>query len=489
MRKTKVSAHTSCSRRTFLKSSGALASSAFGIVACKARVSETSGAISETAVRQLQTELGGRLVLPDDEDYEAARHIWNGLIDKRPWGIARCTDPSDIRRCIDFAQRHDLPVAVRGGGHHAAGFATIDDGLVIDLSRMIDADLDTDNESVRVGPGVRVGRVHEVTRESGLVLPTGTVSMIGLPGLTLGGGEGWFAPKFGLTCDSVLSADVVTAEGDVVRCSATEKPDLFWGLRGGGGNLGVVTSLTFRLHRLEGLVSGLIMYPPSEARDALRHWRDQMAHATDDLSSAVFFIQAPAPIFAVAVAHLGPESSADSVLDPLRSYGNPAADTVRRKSNLELHTEAESMPGSANYWRSHYCRTMSDEAIETFIASCLAAKSPESRAFLWSFHGAIGRVPAADTAYPHRDAAYMLGIFARWPVADNGDPHVAWAREFWRAMQPFATGEIYANWSSEVGPAVGRQAYGDNFTRLARLKRQYDPQNFFRSNVNVAPEE
>ena len=345
-----------------------------------------------------------------------------------------------------------MPVAVRGGGHHAAGFAIIENGLVIDLSRMTEIQVDPATRVARSAPGVRAGLLLRESQMAGLVLPTGTISTVGLAGLTLGGGEGWLTPKYGLTCDNLVSAEVAMAGGDLVRASDTENPDLLWGLRGGGGNFGVVTSFQYRLHALSQVVAGTVAYSVAQARDVIRNWRDRMADAPDELASMIGFVQTPDPTFFLRVSYAGSEATAQSVLDPLRSYGLPSEDAVGRMSILALHTmdDAGARPGSSNYWRSHYLRELPDEAIGTFIEYCSRATSSETAAWLIHFHGAFSRVPPTATAYPHRDAAYTFGISAKWPASAEGDQHVGWAREFWAAMAPYSTGGIYSNWSSDM---------------------------------------
>ncbi len=481
--------HNVVSRRVFLKTSGmAAVSLGLGGLGCRSPA-ERGLDLSEAKIRQFQSRLTGRLILPDQEAYDSARRVWNWLIDRRPWAIAQCADSSDVLRCIAFARENDLPVAVRGGGHHAAGFAIVENGMVIDLSRMTEIQVDPANRVALSGPGVRAGLLLRETQVTGLVLPTGTISTIGLAGLTLGGGEGWLTPKYGLTCDNLLSAEVATAGGDLVRASDTENPDLLWGLRGGGGNFGVVTSFQYRLHALSQVVAGTVAYSAAQARDVIRNWRERMANAPDELASMIIFVQTPDPMFLLVVSYAGSEATAERVLNPLRTYGSPSEDGVRRMSIVDLHTMFNSGngPGSSNYWRSHYLRELPDEAIGTFVEYCSRVTSSETAAWLLHFHGAFNRVPPTATAYPHRDAAYTFGISARWPASAEGDQHVAWAREFWAAMAPFATGGIYSNWSSDMDHDSSGDAFRMNLPSLQDLKRKYDRTNFFRANLNVAP--
>ena len=465
-------------RRTFLKT----ASAATGGV-----VFASLGCVGDSTDR-LRSGLKGRLILREDEVYDAARRIWNGSIDRRPWAIARCVNPSDVRRCIDFARERELPIAVRAGGHHAAGFAMLNDGLVIDLSEWTDIDVDRDRRTARVAPGVLAGHMHATTHEAGLVLPTGGDTTVGLAGLTLGGGEGWLASKYGLTCDDLISAQVVTADGDLVRASETEKLDLLWALRGGGGNFGVVTSFEYRLHALTQVVAGFVAYPAADGPAVLRNWRDRMSDAPDDLSSLFIFVQEPEPMFLVGMCWTGPEEIAGKAIDPIRTHGNPLTDSVARISTRDLFSAPVISPGAGNYWRSHYMSEFPDEAIDMLVEHCAAATPKESTLWFWSYHGAFSRVAPTATAYPHRNAAFEMGIFARWPVGGDSHHPVGWARDFWTAMAPFATGGVYSNWLSDVDSDTSGAAFGVNLDRLAELKRRYDPANLFRANVNVDPE-
>ena len=455
---------------------------------CRGLSAEQGLDVSEAAIQQFRSQLTGRLVLRENNEYESARRVWNLLIDRRPWGIAKCAGASDVLRCIAFARERGVSVAVRGGGHHAAGFAMVDGGLVIDLSNLKEVDVDPENRIGRVAPGVLAGHMHRVTQKAGLVLPTGEVPTVGLAGLTLGGGEGWLTPKYGLTCDNLVSAEVATAEGTLVHVSKTENPNLLWGLRGGGGNFGIVTSFEYRLHPLSQVVAGDVAYPAAAGRDVIRHWRDHMVDVPDDLGSMIVYVQTPDPMFILRVSYAGPDAAADSTLNPLRNYGTPMGDTVRRIFVLRLFTPPDAGgPPGAVYWRSHYLRDLPDDAIDTFVDYCRGATSPQTIVWMVHYHGAFSRVSPNAIAYPHREAAYEIGVFPRWPVSTEGQRHVAWAREFWTAMLPFATGGIYSNWSSDMERDSSAAAFRVNLRRLARLKQQYDPSNFFRSNVNVQP--
>lgn len=481
--------HYRFDRRSFVKTLGVAAGGLMlGGTGCRQQA-ERGTTLSAATIQRFKESLGGSLLLPSQQEYEPARQLWNGSVDSRPWGIVRCTDASDVLRCIAFAQENDLPVAVRGGGHHAAGFATVDDGIVIDLSEMREIRLDAPNRTAWSAPGVTAGLLQREAQAAGLFLPTGTVSTVGLAGLTLGGGQGWFTSKYGLTCDNLVSAEVATAGGDLVRASDTENTDLFWGLRGGGGNFGVVVSFQYRLHALSEVTAGTIAYPVAAAADVIRHWRDRVLETPDELGSMALFVQAPEPTLLIGVCYAGSAATAGPVLEPFLEYGSPSQVAVAPMSILDLGTmfDAGSPPGSGNYWRSHRFRELSDEAVLTFNDYGRGATSTEIAAWLVHYGGAFQRIPPTDTAYVHRDTPFDLGISARWPISEDGAPHVEWAREFWTAMAPFSTGGIYSNWSSDVAADSSAAAYGVNLSRLQDLKRRYDPTNLFSANFNVEP--
>lgn len=440
-------------------------------------------------VQALRDSLNGALFLSDHQEYESLRRVWNGSVDKRPWAIAQCADKSDVRRAIEFAARHGVPIAVRGGGHHAAGFAVINNGLVLDLSRIVDVRIDAAGRIARIGPGVAAGSLQREAQGFGLFLPVGTVSTVGIAGLALGGGQGWFTSKYGLTCDNLVSAEVVTADGSLVRTAEDENADLLWALRGGGGNFGVVASSEYRLHALSEVTAGTIAFPPEAATDALRHWRDRIVEAPDELGSMAIYVQTPEPMLLVAVCYAGSAASAEKILRPFVGYGSPmqVAIGVMSIPDLgEMFNDA-SLAGAGNYWRSHRLRTISDGAISTFVEHCRLATSDEAMAWLVYYGGEFQRIGVTDTAYPHRDAPFEMGISARWPCGENGSLHVSWAETFWAAMRSFSTGGIYSNWSSEVTSDSGGAAYGVNLARLRKLKKRYDPNNLFNQNFNVLP--
>ncbi|MCV2491928.1 FAD-binding oxidoreductase [Geodermatophilus sp. YIM 151500] len=447
--------------------------------------------LERPAFDSLRADMRGEVIGPADPGYETARRVHNGMIDKRPAVIARCTGVADVQAALHFGIAHDLPVAVRGGGHNVAGKAVCDDGIVIDLSPM---------KGMRVLPGERVaqaqagltwGEFDRETQAFGLATTGGAISTTGIAGLTLGGGIGWLQRKHGLTCDNLLSADVVLADGRFLRANGAENEDLFWGLRGGGGNFGIVTSFEYRLHPVGRVVGGPVVYPFDAAREVFRFYRDYSAAAPDDLF--VEFGMATLPdgqrAVMVFVVYAGPLAAADDVLRPLREFGSPLEDMTATMSYCEVQQafDADFPDGILNYWKSSNIRELTDDAIETMVAFMAASPSLRPMVIIDQFGGAVARVPDDATAFGHRDAAYDLIIAAIWSAPGEQEAHIDWARRFWEAMQPHASGDVYVNYLSEEGQDRVRDAYGHHYARLVDLKRRYDPHNVFRGNQNIQP--
>jgi FAD/FMN-containing dehydrogenase len=443
-------------------------------------------------VEDLRSELRGPVIGPADPDYETARRVHNGMIDKRPAVIARCVGVADVMAALQFGLAHDLPIAVRGGGHNVAGKAVCDDGIVIDLSAMKGIRVDPGNRTARAGAGLTWGDFDRETQAFGLATTGGAISTTGIAGLTLGGGIGWLQRKHGLTCDNMLSADVVTADGRFLTASETEHPDLFWGLRGGGGNFGIVTSFEYRLHPLGQILAGPVVHPLSAAKDAFRFFRHFMHDAPDEVSGA--FALGPLPdgqraaVFFLVYA--GPPDEGEKVVAPVREFGSPLEDLLGPMSYCELQQayDADFPFGIKNYWRSSNLAALSDDAIDTMVAFMESAPSLQPMVFVERLGGAIARVPADATAFGHREAGYDLVIASIWSEDTEQKAHVDWARSFWEAMQPYAAESVYVNYLSEEGEARVRAAYGEaHYARLVELKRKYDPENVFRSNQNIQP--
>lgn len=445
------------------------------------------------------TKLEGDLVTPGSDRYDDARSVWNGMIDRRPALIARCLTPGDVVTAVDFARQRDLLIAVRGGGHNVAGHGTCDDGLVLDLSPMDAVSVDPRKRTARVQGGAVWAQVDDATTPHGLAVPNGLVSTTGVGGLTLGGGFGWISRAHGLTCDNLLSAQVVTADAETLTASDRENPELFWALRGGGGNFGVVTELEFALHPVGKVLAGLVIHPLDRATSVLRSYRDIVRKAPDELTCYLLFRPAPAapflpeevhgePILALVICALGDPDSAEAAARPLRELGDPLADVVSRRPYVEWQrfSDANWEPGYRDYWKADYLTGLPDAALDTLVEHAATLPTPHSDFKIAHFEGAVGRPSPSATAFPHRDAPFVLNVNARWEDPAEDGEHIAWARRLYEAMQPFASG-VYVNFLGDEGEERVRQAYGENYQRLARIKADYDPKNLFRMNQNIEP--
>jgi FAD/FMN-containing dehydrogenase len=422
------------------------------------------------------------------------------MIDRRPALIVRCSGVADVRLGIELARERDVVVSVRGAGHHIAGRSVCDGGLVIDLSRMRGVRVDPAARTARVEPGATLGDVDHETQAFGLATPLGINSTTGVAGLTLGGGFGWLTRKLGMTADNLVAADVVTADGQLLHASERHEPDLLWGLRGGGGNLGVVTSFEFRLHPVgPQVLAGLVVHPFDAARAVMREWRDVMAGAPDDLSCFVVARKAPPlpflpeewhgrEILVLATLWAGDPAAGEEGTRALRAIGAPIADVVGPTPFVAFQQALDPLllPGARNYWKSHNLSSLPDAAIDTFLGQLDGLPSPQSEILMAHLGGAAGRVPASATAYPHRDANFVMNVHARWESRQDDEPCTAWARRIFDAMAPYSTGGTYVNFMPDDEERA-RAAYGANYERLARLKKRYDPTNVFRMNQNVPP--
>jgi FAD/FMN-containing dehydrogenase len=444
-----------------------------------------------SVLQAFRAQCRGTIIGPNDAGYDTARMLWNGMIDKRPAVIARCTGVADVRAAIEFARTNGLPVAIRGGGHNAAGTALCDGGVVIDLSAMRGIRVDPLTRTVRAQGGVTWGEFDRETQVFGLATTGGAISTTGIAGLTLGGGLGWLMRSYGLACDNLLSADVVTADGQVLTASSTENEDLFWGLRGGGGNFGVVTSLEYQLHPVGPVLGGMVVHPIERARDVLRFYRDFTQAAPDALAVFAGLMTSPegVRIAAMLTCYNGPIEEGEKALRPLRQFGPPVADLIAPMP----YTQQQSLlddgfpAGLQVYWRSDFLRTLSDEVIDLLVDHFAGVTSPLSAILLEHFGGAVRRVGPDDTAFDHRDADYNLAFISRWPEPGGADPHVAWTRRVHEAVRPHTRG-VYVNYLGEEGEDRVKAAYGDQkYQRLVALKNKYDPTNFFRSNQNIRP--
>jgi FAD/FMN-containing dehydrogenase len=448
------------------------------------------------AVAALGAGLRGAVLRPGDDSYDAARHVWNGMIDRRPAVIVRCAGVADVLGAVEFARSHDLLLAVRGGGHNIAGTGVCDGGLVLDLSPMKGIRVDPDARTVRAEGGVLWRELDCETQVFGLATTGGFISTTGIAGLTLGGGFGWLMRTHGLACDNLLSADVVTADGRLVVASAEENSDLFWGLRGGGGNFGVVTSFAYRLHEVgPEVLAGPVFHPLAAARDGLRFLRDATPTMPDALSCAAALLTSPegVPLLGLVPAYIGPIAKGEAAVKQLRAFGSPVADLVGPLPYRALQQMFDPAfpPGRRSYWKSSFLSGVDDAAIDIMVEHFARVPSPHSAVFLEQFGGAVSRVGPDETAFSHRSAPFNLIVLAEWDDPAQDAVNIAWARELWMAMQPFAAGGVYVNYLGDVrdeGAGRVRDAYGPaKYDRLSTLKAKYDPTNLFRVNQNIAP--
>lgn len=453
----------------------------------------------------LRGELQGTVILPDDYAYETARKVWNAMIDKHPAAIVCCATTPDVVHAVNFARDHGFPLAVRGGGHNIAGSAVCDDGIVIDLSQMKAALVDAGARRITIEGGATLADFDAATQAHGLATPLGINSTTGVAGLTLGGGFGWLSRKYGMSIDNLESAEVVTAAGEVVRASATEHPDLFWALRGGSGNFGVVTRFGFRLHPVgPNVLAGLIVYPFSEAKSVLQQYREFTAKAPDDLSVWTVMRKAPAlpflpeaihgkEVVVLALLYTGDPAQGKPLIEPLYSFGTPAGTPAGTHVDVMPYVAWQKAfdpllaPGARNYWKSHNFSELNDGLLDAVIEAIGTLPSPQCEIFFGSLGGSTMQPAPDSAAYPHREARYVMNVHGRWDDLADDERCIRWARDFFKASAPFASGGVYVNFlTADEGDRV-RAAYGQNYERLAQIKRQYDPQNLFSTNQNILP--
>jgi FAD/FMN-containing dehydrogenase len=457
-----------------------------------------------TAALSAQQELAafeGRLIGPDDADYDEARRLFNAMIDKRPALIARCASADDVAKALGFAREHDLRVAIRGGSHNGAGLGSVDDGVVIDLSLLRDVEVDPEARTVRVGGGCTWGEVDTATNEHGLATPSGIISTTGVGGLTLGGGLGHLTRKFGLAIDNLLEADVVLASGERVRASADENPDLFWALRGGGGNFGVVTSFTFRLHEVSTVIAGPTFWPVESAAEVLRAYREFLPNAPRDLNGFFAFATVPpGPPFpeeihmrkvcGVVWCHTGTEEQAAADMAPLLdALPEPLLHGPAPMPHPAIQSAFDAVypAGDQWYWRADFVKEIPDEAIE--IHAKFGAEMPTWKCtmHLYPIDGAAHDVGPADTAWSYRDATYGAVFAGVDPDPANVDAIRRWSIDYQEALHPYSAGGAYVNMMMDEGQERVRASYRDNYDRLAQIKAKYDPDNTFRVNQNIQP--
>lgn len=462
--------------------------------------------IDESALKDLRAQVRGRVIPPGDEAYEERRKLWNGTVEKHPALIVECLGTADVVAAVGFARDQNLPVSVRGGGHNVAGTAIVEDGVVVDLSQMDSVWVDPEHRVARVAGGATLGVLDHEAQLFGLAVPAGVMSRTGIGGLSLHGGLGLLTRHYGLTCDNLISADVVTADGRVLRAGGRDHADLLWALRGGGGNFGVVTSFEFRLHLVGPEVwLGLVMYPVEEAASILKFWREFMADAPEELMSIAIFWTTPGeepipegarhkPTLVLAACHSGPLDEGERAIQPLREAGTPLADLSGPAPFVAAQQlfDADYPDGRRYYWKSIYLRSLDDAVVAALAEHAAKRPSALSSLDLWALGGAMTREPAGGSAFARRAAPFLLGIEGNWDDPAQDAANIAWARGVFRDMESrFPEEGTYLNFpgSADESEAMVKKAYAGNLTRLQEIKRKYDPENLFRSNLNIRPEE
>ena len=452
--------------------------------------------ISDAIIQEFKTALSGQLMLPEHPSYNEARKVWNAMIDRRPALIVRCAGTADVIKSVKFARANNLLVSVRAGGHNVGGKAVCDNGIMIDLSLMKGIWVDPSRQIALAQPGMRLGEFDRETQAFGLATTLGIISNTGIAGLTLGGGVGWLARKYGLACDNLLSVDIVTADGQFLKASDKENEDLFWGVRGGGGNFGIVTSFEYKLHRVgPQVLAGMVLHPFEKAREALKFYRNYSASIPDDMNTVCALLTSPEghPVVAIVVCYHGQSIDAgQQKLRPLREFGPPIADLISPMSYVEAQSILDlAVPpsGLRSYWKSHFLKEISDQAIDTLVDHFAKVPSPRTAIQLQQFGGAVSRVREDATAFGHRqDGEYDLIILSLWQNSSDDNTNISWTRELWDAIKPFSPGGVYSNNLGDDEPeGRGRAAYGSNYDRLVAMKNKYDPTNLFRLNQNIKP--
>ena len=453
------------------------------------------------ATENLKGSVKGKVVLRDDPNYEGVRKIWNAMIDRRPAVIVRCATEDDVPSAIRFARQNGLDISIRGAGHNIAGNAVCDGGMMIDLSTMKNIRVDVARRRAYVEPGATLADFDEAVQAHGLATPVGINSTTGISGLTLGGGFGWLTRKYGMTIDNLASTDVIAADGKKLRASENENADLFWALRGGGGNFGVVTQFEFKLHPVgPEILAGLIVFPLDQAKRVLRQYREFVESAPEELSVWVVLRQAPPlPFLAkevhgkgvvvLAVFYAGDMAEGEKLIAPLRRFGDAHSEHIGPQPYVQWQKAFDPLltPGARNYWKSHNFTEFRDEALDTMIQFANRLPSPQCEIFIGLIAGAANRVPADAMAYGHRDAKFVLNVHGRWDDAAHDETCIAWARAFFKASAPYASAGAYVNFMTEDESDRVAAAYGANYARLIQTKRRYDPENVFHLNQNIKP--
>jgi FAD/FMN-containing dehydrogenase len=455
-------------------------------------LSTTEDMLEPAKVRRLEASLRGSVLQPGTVAYETARRVHNAMIDRRPSLIVRCAGASDVVNAVNFARESELLVAVRSGGHNVAGTAVCDGGIVIDLSQLKGIRVDPAARTVRADAGVRWGELDHEAQAFGLATTGGAVSTTGIAGLTLGGGLGVLMRKHGLACDNLLSVDVVTAEGAFLTASAVENADLFWALRGGGGNFGVATAFEYRLHPVGTVLGGLVLYPFDRARDMFAFYREFTATAPDELTAYAALITSPdgVKLSAIFVCYTGSLAAGEALLRPVREFGPPMADLICPMPYVDLQKtfDPTAPPGLLNYWKSSFLQELSAEVTDEMVAAFAMSPSPMTSVVVEHLGGAVSRVGESETAFSHRTRPYSATAASLWRDVTQSEANITWTRRLWDAIRPGTSDAVYANYlSHNEGELRVRAAYGSNYERLVAVKTRYDPTNVFRVNHNIKP--
>lgn len=457
--------------------------------------------LSDEAIDTLRNRVRGRVIVPEDPDYDKVRALWNAMIDRRPAVIVECSTSADVVSAISFAREKGIELSVRGAGHNIAGNALCDDGLAIDFSGMKGVRVDPEQRRAWVQPGATLSDFDEAVQPHGLATPVGINSTTGIAGLTLGGGFGWLTRKYGLTIDNLVAADLVTADGRSLRASDNENPDLFWAIRGGGGNFGVVTEFEFQLHPVgPEVLAGLIVFPLDQAGQVLRRYREFMRSAPVELNVWVVLRKAPplpflpeavhgSEVVVFPVFYVGDPAKGEQLVDSVRSFGDSYGEHVGVQPYVQWQKAFDPLltPGARNYWKSHNFTQLDDGALDCMVDYASRLPSPHCEIFVGSVKGVANEVPADAMAYAHREAQFVLNVHGRWEHPSDDGRCIAWAREFFEASKPYASSGAYVNFMTEDEGERVTAAYGINYDRLREIKRRYDPDNVFHFNHNIRP--
>jgi FAD/FMN-containing dehydrogenase len=452
-------------------------------------------------IDKLKTNVKGHVVLPDDPHYDEVREIWNAMLDRRPAAIVQCAEANDVSQAIAFARENGLEISIRGGGHNIAGNALCNNGVTIDLSTLRKVRIDAQKRHAYVEPGATLGDFDASAQVHGLATPVGINSTTGIAGLTLGGGFGWLTRQYGLTIDNLVSVETIAADGSKIRASETENADLFWAIRGGGGNFCVVTEFEFNLHPVgPEILAGLIVFPFSQAKQVLKQYRKFVESAPEELNVWVALRKAPPlpflpesvhgkEVILLPIFYTGDLAEGEKLIEPLRSFGDVCGEHIGAQPYVEWQQAFDPLltKGARNYWKSHNFTALSDGALDTIVEFAGKLPSPQCEIFIGFIAGASNRVPPDATAYFHRDAKFVLNVHGRWEDKAQDEICIAWAREFFQASSPYASAGAYVNFMTEEEGDRVAAAYGSNYDRLVQIKQRYDPENIFHLNQNIKP--